>query len=202
MLFQPKELDGVLLVDKPTDHTSHDVIARLRGILKMRRIGHAGTLDPMATGVLVVLLGKATKASQYLMSLDKEYTGTIKLGSVTNTQDAEGEVLETRPVPALTEADVKATMATFVGDQYQSMVCRSTSRRAKARRLSANRVSSAWRLSISRASSHPKSISCCAARRARTSVQLLMISGRKLAAARTSRRYVAPQRASSRFRSV
>lgn len=119
MLFQPKELDGVLLVDKPTDHTSHDVIARLRGILKMRRIGHAGTLDPMATGVLVVLLGKATKASQYLMSLDKEYTGTIKLGSVTNTQDAEGEVLETRPVPSLTEADVKATMATFVGDQYQ-----------------------------------------------------------------------------------
>jgi len=119
MLVQPKELEGVLLVDKPTDHTSHDVIARLRGILKMRRIGHAGTLDPMATGVLVVLLGKATKASQYLMSLDKEYTGTIKLGSVTNTQDAEGEVLETRPVPPLTEAEVKATMATFVGDQYQ-----------------------------------------------------------------------------------
>lgn len=119
MLVQPKELEGVLLVDKPTDHTSHDVIARLRGILKMRRIGHAGTLDPMATGVLVVLLGKATKASQYLMSLDKEYTGTIKLGSVTNTQDAEGEVLESRPVPSLTEAEVKATMATFVGDQYQ-----------------------------------------------------------------------------------
>lgn len=119
MLLQPKELDGVLLVDKPTDHTSHDVIARLRGILKMRRIGHAGTLDPMATGVLVVLLGKATKASQYLMSLDKEYAGTIKLGSVTNTQDAEGEVLETRPVPPLTEVDVKTVMATFVGDQYQ-----------------------------------------------------------------------------------
>jgi tRNA pseudouridine55 synthase len=119
MLVQPKELDGVLLVDKPTDHTSHDVIARLRGILKMRRIGHAGTLDPMATGVLVVLLGKATKASQYLMSLDKEYAGTITLGSVTNTQDAEGEVLETRPVPPLDEAGVKAVMQTFIGDQYQ-----------------------------------------------------------------------------------
>ncbi len=119
MLVQPKELEGVLLVDKPTDHTSHDVIARLRGILRMRRIGHAGTLDPMATGVLVVLLGKATKASQYLMSLDKEYAGTIKLGSVTNTQDAEGEVLETRPVPPLTEAEVKAVMQTFNGDQYQ-----------------------------------------------------------------------------------
>ena len=119
MLFTPKELDGVLLVDKPTDHTSHDVIARLRGILKMKRIGHAGTLDPMATGVLVVLLGKATKASQYLMSLDKEYTGTIALGSVTNTQDAEGEVLETRPVPALDEAAVRTVMQSFIGDQYQ-----------------------------------------------------------------------------------
>jgi tRNA pseudouridine55 synthase len=114
-----KELDGVLLVDKPTDHTSHDVIARLRGILKMKRIGHAGTLDPMATGVLVVLVGKATRVSQYLMSLDKEYAGTITLGKVTNTQDAEGEVLETRPVPPLTEAEVRAAMQTFVGDQYQ-----------------------------------------------------------------------------------
>lgn len=119
MLVPPKELDGVLLVDKPTDHTSHDVIARLRGILKMKRIGHAGTLDPMATGVLVVLVGKATKASQYLMSLDKEYAGTIKLGSVTNTQDAEGEVLETRPVPPLNEADVRTAFKGFIGDQYQ-----------------------------------------------------------------------------------
>jgi len=119
MLVPYKELDGVLLVDKPTDHTSHDVIARLRGKLKMKRIGHAGTLDPMATGVLVVLVGKATRASQYLMSLDKEYAGTIKLGQVTNTQDAEGEVLETRPVPPLTETEVRAAAQSFVGDQYQ-----------------------------------------------------------------------------------
>jgi tRNA pseudouridine55 synthase len=119
MLVPKKELDGVLLVDKPTDHTSHDVIARLRGKLKMKRIGHAGTLDPMATGVLVVLVGKATRASQYLMSLDKEYAGTIKLGAVTNTQDAEGEILETRPVPPLTEAEVRAAAQTFIGDQYQ-----------------------------------------------------------------------------------
>lgn len=119
MVVQPKELEGVLLVDKPTDHTSHDVIARLRGKLKMKRIGHAGTLDPMATGVLVVLVGKATRASQYLMSLDKEYTGTISLGKVTTTQDAEGEMLETRPVPPLTETDVRAAMKGFVGDQYQ-----------------------------------------------------------------------------------
>src|SRR5690625_649635 len=88
-MTQGPELEGILLVDKPKDHTSHDVIARLRGKLKMRRIGHAGTLDPMATGLLVVLIGKATKASQYLVSLDKVYSGTIRLGITTNTQDAE-----------------------------------------------------------------------------------------------------------------
>jgi len=113
-------MDGVLLVDKPADHTSHDVIARLRGKLKMKRIGHAGTLDPMATGVLIVLVGKATRVSQYLMSVDKEYTGTISLGKVTTTQDAEGEMLETRPVPPFTEAEIRAAMKTFVGDQYQT----------------------------------------------------------------------------------
>lgn len=113
------ELDGVLLIDKPADHTSHDVVARLRGILKMKRIGHAGTLDPMATGLLVMLVGKATRLSQYLMSVEKEYTGTIKLGEVTNTQDAEGEVMETKPVPSLSEADVRAALKGFLGDQYQ-----------------------------------------------------------------------------------
>jgi len=91
MLMPPKELDGVLLVDKPSDHTSHDVVARLRGKLKTKRIGHAGTLDPMATGLLIILVGKATKFSQYLISLDKEYEGTVEFGKVTNTQDAEGE---------------------------------------------------------------------------------------------------------------
>ncbi|MGH7997693.1 MAG: tRNA pseudouridine(55) synthase TruB, partial [Opitutaceae bacterium] len=100
MLHPAKELEGVLLVDKPTDHTSHDVVARLRGKLHMRRIGHAGTLDPMATGLLVILLGKATRLSQYLMSVDKEYEGAIELGKVTDTQDADGETMETRPVPA------------------------------------------------------------------------------------------------------
>ncbi|WP_404422718.1 tRNA pseudouridine(55) synthase TruB [Nibricoccus sp. IMCC34717] len=119
MVVPSKELEGVLLVDKPTDHTSHDVIARLRGILHMKRIGHAGTLDPMATGVLVVLVGKATRASQYLMSLDKEYCGTIKLGAVTNTQDAEGEILETRPVGAYTPEQLAETAKSLLGDQYQ-----------------------------------------------------------------------------------
>ena len=120
MLGRPPELDGVLLVDKPRDHTSHDVIARLRGRLKMKRIGHAGTLDPMATGLLIVLVGKATALSQYIINLDKEYTGTIRLGVTTNSQDADGEVVETRPVPPLTEAGVNAAVATFLGDQYQT----------------------------------------------------------------------------------
>lgn len=112
-------MEGILLVDKPRDHTSHDVVARLRGKLKMKRIGHAGTLDPMATGLLVILVGKATKVSQYLVGLDKEYEGTIELGKVTDTQDADGEVMETRPVPDLTDADVLTAVKTFLGDQYQ-----------------------------------------------------------------------------------
>jgi len=107
-------------VDKPTDHTSHDVVARLRGKLKMKRIGHAGTLDPSATGLLIMLIGKATKVSQYLMSADKEYIGTVKLGEVTNTQDADGEVLDTRPVPGLSPEQVAAALADFKGDQYQT----------------------------------------------------------------------------------
>ncbi len=114
------EFDGVLLIDKPTEHTSHDVVARVRGILRMKRVGHAGTLDPMATGLLVVLLGKATKLSQYLMSVDKTYTGTVSLGKVTNTQDAEGDVMETRPVPELSEDQVRGFLRGMVGDQYQT----------------------------------------------------------------------------------
>jgi tRNA pseudouridine55 synthase len=120
MLFNPPELDGVLLVDKPGDHTSHDVVARLRGKLRMKRIGHAGTLDPMATGLLVILVGKATKLSQYLVSVDKEYEGMIEFGKITNSQDADGEVMETRPVPPLTEAEVRAAIQGFLGDQYQT----------------------------------------------------------------------------------
>ncbi|MEO6244748.1 MAG: tRNA pseudouridine(55) synthase TruB [Opitutaceae bacterium] len=119
MLVQPKEMEGILLVDKPSDHTSHDVVARLRGKLRMKRIGHAGTLDPMATGLLVILVGKATRVSQYLTSLDKEYEGTIELGKVTDTQDADGEMMETRPVPPFTEVEVKAAIQSFHGDQYQ-----------------------------------------------------------------------------------
>ena len=110
---------GILLVDKPQGITSHDVVAKMRRVFQIKKIGHAGTLDPMATGLLLILVGKATKGSQYLMSLDKEYTGTIKLGEVTDSQDADGEMVMTKPVPELTEADVAKVMQDFLGDQYQ-----------------------------------------------------------------------------------
>lgn len=107
------------MIDKPSGLTSHDVVDRVRRKLKMKRIGHAGTLDPMATGLLIILVGKATKLSQYLMSLDKSYEGTITLGESTNTFDGEGEVMTQRPVPDLSLEQVKAALDAFLGDQYQ-----------------------------------------------------------------------------------
>jgi tRNA pseudouridine55 synthase len=119
-LIPAKEIEGVLLVDKPKGLTSHDVVYHLRRKLQMKKIGHAGTLDPMATGVLVMHIGKATRISQYLMSVDKIYEGEATLGVMTDSQDAEGEVMETRPVPALTEDQTREVMKTFLGDQYQT----------------------------------------------------------------------------------
>lgn len=113
--------DGILLIDKPAQMSSHDVVNKVRRILKMRSIGHAGTLDPIATGLLVLLVGKATKVSQYLMSLDKVYQGEMMLGVETNSQDIEGEVVAQKPVPeSLDETTLKAEMAKFIGDQYQT----------------------------------------------------------------------------------
>ena len=114
------DLEGILLIDKPSGMTSHDVVDRVRRTLRMKRVGHAGTLDPMATGLLIMLIGKATKLSQYVMSLDKVYSGTIKLGEATNTYDADGEVMTTKPVPELSDEDVKKFMEQFIGDQYQT----------------------------------------------------------------------------------
>ena len=87
------DLNGILLVDKPQGFTSFDVIAKLRGILKIKRLGHSGTLDPMATGVLPVLIGKATKASDILPVDEKSYIAGFKLGTATDTQDISGESL-------------------------------------------------------------------------------------------------------------
>ncbi|MEM9226977.1 MAG: tRNA pseudouridine(55) synthase TruB [Verrucomicrobiota bacterium] len=115
------DFEGVLLVDKPVGLTSHDVVDRLRRKLKMKRIGHAGTLDPNATGLLIMLVGRATKVSQYLMSLDKAYEGTLKLGEETDSYDRDGEVRATYPVPEdLDEAKISEVLQGFVGDQYQT----------------------------------------------------------------------------------
>lgn len=111
--------EGLLLIDKPTGPTSHDIVNSVRRQLQMKRVGHAGTLDPMATGLLIMLVGKATKVSQYLMSLDKTYQGTLLLGQTTDSHDRDGEITATRDVPELTEEEVLALMKEFVGDQYQ-----------------------------------------------------------------------------------
>lgn len=113
-------IEGILLVDKPQGITSHDVVSKLRRVFHIKKIGHAGTLDPMATGLLLMLVGKATKVSQYLMSMDKEYSGTIRLGQTTDSQDAEGQILLERPVPELDGEAVRREMKCFIGDQYQT----------------------------------------------------------------------------------
>ena len=105
---------GIIIIDKPADWTSMDVCAKLRGILKERRIGHGGTLDPMATGVLPVFVGNATKAVEFAEKGDKEYIAGLRLGLVTNTQDSTGEILETRPVTADRE-ELEAVLPRFTG---------------------------------------------------------------------------------------
>ena len=114
------EVDGILLVDKPKEWTSHDVVGFLRGRYRLAKVGHGGTLDPMATGLLVLLFGKATKLSQQVMEGQKVYEGELTLGVTTNSQDADGEVLETRPVPeSLTVAQLEEVCTRFQGDILQ-----------------------------------------------------------------------------------
>jgi len=115
-----KEPEGILLVDKPQGITSHDVVDKIRRLYSTRRVGHAGTLDPMATGLLIILVGKATKASQYLMSQEKEYIGQATLGVTTDSQDADGEITETKPVPEISEQQIKDVLKSMLGDQYQT----------------------------------------------------------------------------------
>ena len=121
MGLQDPNFDGILLVDKPSGITSHDIVDRLRRKLKMKKIGHAGTLDPLATGLMIMLIGKATKVSQFLISLDKAYEGTFKLGVETDSQDSDGEVVETKDLPEnLSEEIIGDAMKEFLGDQYQT----------------------------------------------------------------------------------
>ena len=110
--------NGILIIDKPTDWTSHDVVAKLRGILHEKRIGHAGTLDPMATGVLPVFVGRATRAVEFAAEREKEYLAGLRLGQVTDTQDVTGSTLSTAPV-SVTREDVEKILAQFLGDIRQ-----------------------------------------------------------------------------------
>lgn len=110
--------DGILIIDKPRGWTSMDVCAKLRGIYREKRVGHAGTLDPMATGVLPVFLGRATRAVQFAENGRKEYRAVLKLGVTTDTQDTTGTVLETRPV-TVGAADVRAALPAFTGEISQ-----------------------------------------------------------------------------------
>lgn len=115
-----ESIDGVLLVDKGPGMTSHDVVAMARRCLNLKKIGHCGTLDPMATGLLILVLGRATKIQDLLMSEDKEYVGMLTLGVTTGTQDKEGEELERRDVPAFSAQQIEEAFGEFQGDFYQT----------------------------------------------------------------------------------
>ena len=111
-------MNGVLIIDKPAGWTSMDVCAKLRGVFHEKRVGHGGTLDPMATGVLPVFLGRATRAVEFATDSDKEYIAGIKLGVITNTQDTTGEILEEHPVTA-DQAALEAILPQFTGELEQ-----------------------------------------------------------------------------------
>lgn len=116
--FDP--LDGALLVDKPIGPTSHDVVDRIRRHFGIKKVGHAGTLDPNASGLLIILLGRGTRLSERLMADDKVYAGTIKFGEVTDSYDVDGKILETKPVPPLSVEQLNKLATGFVGDQLQT----------------------------------------------------------------------------------
>lgn len=111
--------DGLLLVDKPVGPTSHDVVAAVRRTFRLEKVGHGGTLDPNATGLLVLLLGKGTSLSAQVMGGDKRYAGRMLLGTVTDSQDIDGKVLAVHPCGDVTEEALREGMRSFTGDIYQ-----------------------------------------------------------------------------------
>ena len=115
----PEDIHGALLIDKPAGPTSHDVVDVVRDLYRIKKVGHCGTLDPGATGLLVCLLGRATKLSQKLMAEDKAYEGAITFGTATDSYDADGQATATAEVPSLTLDDLNAAAANFTGDQMQ-----------------------------------------------------------------------------------
>ena len=110
--------NGIIIIDKPAGWTSQDVAAKLRGVFHEKRIGHGGTLDPMATGVLPIFVGRATRGVEFFESAEKEYIAGLQLGTVTNTQDTTGEILEENPV-SVTREDVAAALKSFTGQIEQ-----------------------------------------------------------------------------------
>ena len=121
MQSQGQGPDGVLLVDKAPGMTSHDVVAIVRRALDTKRVGHCGTLDPLATGLLIIVGGRGTKISDLLMSEDKEYVGTMTLGTTTTSQDRDGDIIESWPVPPdIDRARIDAAFQKFHGDFYQT----------------------------------------------------------------------------------
>jgi tRNA pseudouridine55 synthase len=116
---RPTAADGIVVVDKPAGWTSHDVVARLRRLAGTRKVGHAGTLDPMATGVLVIGVGRATRLLTYVVGADKEYTATIRLGVATTTDDAEGETVARSGTAEVTEDAVRDGVARLTGPIQQ-----------------------------------------------------------------------------------
>ncbi|GHF92084.1 tRNA pseudouridine(55) synthase TruB [Streptomyces thermodiastaticus] len=119
MTSKPTPPDGLVIVDKPAGFTSHDVVAKMRGIAGTRRVGHAGTLDPMATGVLVLGVEKATKLLGHLALTEKEYLGTVRLGQNTVTDDAEGEITSAADASGVTREAIDAAVAKLSGDIMQ-----------------------------------------------------------------------------------
>ncbi|MGW1341481.1 tRNA pseudouridine(55) synthase TruB [Kribbella sp. NPDC002412] len=116
---EPSVADGIVVVDKPAGLTSHTVVARIRRLAGTRKVGHAGTLDPMATGVLVVGLNRATRLLGHLQLADKSYDATVLLGATTTTDDAEGEIVSTAPVDGVTAEAIEAAVAGFRGEISQ-----------------------------------------------------------------------------------
>ena len=115
-----EDFDGLLLVDKPAGMTSHDVVARIRRTYRIKKVGHGGTLAPNATGLLVILLGKGTSLSNEVMGGDKRYQGEMLLGTETDSQDIDGQVVATLPFDLVTAEQLQARMNEFVGDSYQT----------------------------------------------------------------------------------
>jgi len=113
-------LDGAILIDKPAGPTSHDVVDAIRRQFNIKKVGHCGTLDPAATGLLLIVLGRGTKLSEKLMADDKVYEGAIKFGETTDSYDAAGELVSSLPVPPLSLDELNQAAAEFVGDQMQT----------------------------------------------------------------------------------